>query len=84
MEFFCYILKCSDGSFYTGWSTDPLQRLDIHNRGRGAKYTRSRLPVQLVYTEICGDKSAALKRERAIKALSHAQKESLLRKKFPR
>lgn len=77
--FFCYMLRCSDGTYYTGWSTNPENRLTIHNCGRGAKYTRSRLPVQLVYIETCPDKSAALKRERAIKALSHAHKDSLLR-----
>ena len=77
MECFCYILKCSDGSYYTGWSRDPARRLVEHNRGRGAKYTRSRLPVQLVYVESCPDVSTALKRERALKALSHTQKEKL-------
>jgi putative endonuclease len=81
-EFFCYMLRCSDGTYYTGWSTNPEKRVAIHNRGRGAKYTRSRLPVQLVYVETCRDKSAALKREGAIKVLSHAHKDSLLHKDY--
>jgi putative endonuclease len=81
MAFYCYILECSDGSFYTGWSTDPQRRLGQHNRGSGGRYTRSRRPARLVYTEELPDKSAALKRERAIKALSRQKKEMLIRKK---
>lgn len=81
MAFYCYILECSDGTFYTGWSTDPQRRLKQHNRGAGARYTRSRAPVRLVYTEELPDKSAALKRERAIKALSRQRKEKLIGKK---
>ena len=74
MAFYCYILECSDGTYYTGWSTDPERRLREHNSGRGARYTRSRRPVRLVYLEELPDKSAALKRERAIKALSASKK----------
>jgi putative endonuclease len=74
MAFFCYILECSDGTYYTGWSTDPQRRLREHNSGRGARYTRSRRPVLLVYQEELPDKKAALKRERAIKALSRPKK----------
>jgi putative endonuclease len=74
MAFFCYILECSDGTYYTGWSTDPQRRLKEHNSGSGARYTRSRRPVQLVYQEELPDKKAALKRERAIKALSRPKK----------
>jgi putative endonuclease len=81
MAFYCYILECSDGSFYTGWSTDPERRLTQHNRGTGARYTRSRRPVRLVYMEQLPDRGAALKRERAIKALSHPKKQKLIRKK---
>jgi putative endonuclease len=81
MDFFCYILECCDGTFYTGWSTDPQRRLQQHNRGVGAHYTRSRRPVLLVYMEQVPDKSAALKRERAIKALTHQKKQELIRKK---
>jgi putative endonuclease len=78
MAFFCYILECSDGSYYTGWSTDPERRLSQHNRGAGARYTRSRRPVRLVYIEELPDKGAALKRERAIKALSRPKKQQLI------
>ena len=78
MAFFCYILECSDGTYYTGWSTDPQRRLRQHNRGNGARYTRSRRPARLVYVEACPDKSAALKRERAIKALTRQRKEKLI------
>jgi putative endonuclease len=78
MVFYCYILECSDGSFYTGWTTDPERRLTQHNRGTGARYTRSRRPVRLVYMEEQPDKSAALKRERAIKALPRTKKQKLI------
>jgi putative endonuclease len=78
MPFYCYILECSDGSYYTGWSTDPERRLIQHNRGTGARYTRSRRPVRLMYTEELPDKSTALKRERAIKALKHSKKQKLI------
>jgi putative endonuclease len=74
MAFYCYILECSDGSFYTGWSSDPERRLREHNSGKGARYTRSRRPVRLVYLEELPDKGAVLKRERAIKALSRPKK----------
>lgn len=75
-----YILRCGDGSLYTGIAVDVLSRLKMHESGKGAKYTRGRGPLELVYTEVCGDKSAALKRELAIKALSRAEKEELLKK----
>ena len=75
---YVYILKCADGTFYTGWSTDPIRRTKAHNSGKGAKYTRSRRPVTLVYTEEYGDKSTALKREYAIKQLSRKDKEELI------
>jgi putative endonuclease len=78
MAFYCYILECSDGSYYTGWSTDPERRLVQHNRGTGARYTRSRRPVRLVYVEELPDKVAALKRERAIKALKRPKKQKLI------
>jgi putative endonuclease len=81
MRYFCYILECSDGTYYTGWSTDPERRLKQHNHGTGARYTRSRRPVQLVYVEELTDKVAALKRERAIKALPRQKKQELIRKK---
>lgn len=73
-----YILLCADGSLYTGWTQDITKRLATHNSGKGAKYTRSRLPVSLVYCEEMPDKSAALRREAAIKAKTRAQKEQLI------
>jgi len=78
MPFFCYIVECADGAYYTGWSTDPERRVKTHNAGKGAKYTKMRRPVKLVYVETLPDKSSALKRERAIKRLSRKQKEKLL------
>ena len=75
-----YILRCGDGSLYTGISTDVQRRLEEHCSGKGAKYTRSRGPLELVYEEECGDHSAALKREAAIKKLSRIQKMKLIQK----
>ena len=73
-----YILRCGDGSLYTGITNDLSRRLAAHSSGRGAKYTRSRLPVALVWQEVQPDKSAALRRERQIKALSRAEKLRLI------
>lgn len=73
-----YILRCKDGSLYTGITTDVEKRLEAHRSGKGAKYTRGRAPLELVYREPCGDHSAALKRELEIKALVRAQKEKLI------
>ena len=77
MNWYVYMLRCADGSLYTGYTDDIHRRLLVHNTGKGAKYTRSRLPVKLVYREVCSDKSEALKREYAIKQLSKAEKEAL-------
>jgi putative endonuclease len=77
---YCYILKCSDGTYYTGWTTDPKRRAAQHNKGRGARYTRARRPVKLVYVEPQADRKTAMKRERAIKALSRKQKRNLIGK----
>jgi len=77
MAFYCYILECADGTFYTGWTTDPTRREHQHNCGRGARYTRQRRPVRLVYIEPQPDRSTALKRERALKTLSHERKRRL-------
>lgn len=74
MSWVCYLLRCADGTLYCGVTNDPDKRLAAHNTGAGAKYTRGRTPVQLVYREHCADKSAALKREREIKALSRSRK----------
>lgn len=76
---FVYILKCSDGSFYTGWTNDLQKRLQAHNNGTASKYTRSRRPVEFVYIEKTDTKSAALKREAAIKKLTRLQKIALIK-----
>ena len=76
---FVYILECSDRSLYTGWTTDVEERVQTHNSGQGAKYTRSRLPVKLVYFEEVDCRSAALKREAAIKKLSREKKILLIK-----
>ncbi len=78
MPCYCYIVECSDGSFYTGWAVDPGQRLQAHNAGRGARYTRARRPVKLVYLEPQPDRVSAMKRERAIKRMTREQKERLI------
>lgn len=75
---YCYIVECSDGTFYTGWTTDTERRLKVHNAGRGARYTRMRRPVRLVYVEPQPDRTTAMKRERAIKALPRARKQALI------
>lgn len=75
---FTYILKCSDGSFYTGWTTDLEKRLATHNAGAGAKYTRSRRPVELVYYESFKTRSEAMTREAEIKNLSREEKKKLI------
>ena len=77
MPYFCYLLECADGSYYTGWSTDPARRERQHNAGHGAAYTRLHRPVRLVYVEEQPDRSSALQRELAIKRLTHAKKKSL-------
>lgn len=73
-----YLLQCADGSFYTGISMDPFQRLAIHNNGKGSKYVRSRLPAKLVYVKMIGHRGAALKEEYRIKRLSHSEKLKLV------
>ena len=72
-----YMLRCSDGSLYTGITTDLKRRVDEHNSGEGARYTSSRTPVSPVYIEIGHDQSSALSREAEIKSLSKEKKESL-------
>ncbi len=78
MAFYCYILECADGTFYTGWTTDPPRRERQHNAGRGAKYTRARRPVKMVFIEEQPDRVTAMKRERAIKILSRERKRGLI------
>ena len=75
-----YILRCGDGSLYTGITTDVEKRLEAHRSGKGAKYTRGRGPLELIYSEDCGDHSAALKRELEIKALPREEKLKLTEK----
>lgn len=75
---YVYIVKCHDNTYYTGWTTDLVQRISRHNCGTGAKYTRSRRPVELVYFETFQNKSEALKREYQIKQLTKKQKEELI------
>jgi predicted GIY-YIG superfamily endonuclease len=74
---FVYMVRCSDGTLYTGYARDPVRRANAHNTGRGAKYTATRRPVALVYSEACSSRSAALKREYQVKALTRAAKEAL-------
>lgn len=73
-----YIVRCADGTLYTGYARDPDQRVAAHNAGKGAKYTAARLPVTLVYREPCDSRSAALKREYQIKKATRAQKDALI------
>jgi putative endonuclease len=80
MPFYCYILECSDGTFYTGWTTDPPRREKQHNAGTGARYTRVRRPVKLIYVEEQTDRTAAMKRELAIKRMPRGQKKKLIAK----
>ena len=72
-----YILRCGDGSLYTGIAVDVQARLAMHRSGKGAKYTRGRGPLELVYTEVCGSRSDALKRELEVKALPLEEKRKL-------
>jgi putative endonuclease len=78
MSCFCYILECSDGTYYTGWTTDPERRVAQHNKGVGARYTKTRRPVKMVYLEEQPDKISALKRELAIKKMKREQKSKLI------
>ena len=81
MPYFVYILRCSDDTLYTGITNNLEKRVNNHNHAAtGAKYTRSRRPVTLVYSEMCEDKSSASKREYAIKRLTKVQKEALIAK----
>ena len=81
MTWTVYVARCRDGSLYTGVTTDPDRRLAEHNSGCGGSYTRSRIPVVMVYWESAKDRSGALRREGAIKRLSRGQKEELVARK---
>jgi len=78
MTCYCYIVQCVDGTYYTGWTTDPDRRVNQHNKGSGAKYTSTRRPVKLVYLESQPNRADAMKRELAIKKMNRAQKSKLV------
>lgn len=75
---YLYILRCKDSTLYTGITTDVEKRFQTHQSGKGAKYTRGRRPLELVYRELCGTHSDALKREREVKQLSREEKQKLI------
>ena len=75
---YTYILECSDGTYYTGWTNDLEKRVKMHNAGKGAKYTKPRRPVVLAYYEAFQTKEEAMRREREIKQLSRKEKEQLV------
>ena len=79
MKWFVYLLRCADGSLYTGITKDVKRRCQQHNAGTASRYTRTRLPVRMVYQEAQPSRSAALKREAAIKAMTRAEKLTLIR-----
>jgi putative endonuclease len=76
---YTYMVRCSDGSLYTGWTNDLKKRITSHNAGKGAKYTKARRPVELVYYEEFQTREEAMKREYAIKQLSRKEKEALIK-----
>jgi putative endonuclease len=78
MTCYCYIVECVDGTYYTGWTTDPERRVKQHNKGSGAKYTSARRPVKLVYLESQPNRADAMKRELAIKKMKRVQKIKLV------
>ncbi len=78
MSFYVYILQCHDGSFYTGYTKNLQQRTRQHENGKGARYTKAHRPQRIAYVELFGTRSAAMKREREIKRLSHQQKLNLI------
>jgi putative endonuclease len=82
-SFYCYILECADGTYYTGWTTDPARRERQHNRGSGARYTSTRRPVRLVYLEPQPDRSTAMRRELQIKTLPRKKKTAMIEAYHP-
>ena len=78
MNCYCYIVECVDGTYYTGWAVNPERRVAMHNNGRGARYTRTRRPVKLVYIEELPDRKSAMKREIAIKKMKRERKMKLI------
>lgn len=75
---YTYIVQCSDGTYYTGWTVNLEKRISAHNSGKGAKYTRSRRPVELVYFEVYEDRREAMRREYAIKQMTHEEKRQMM------
>lgn len=75
---YVYIARCADGTLYTGWTTDLIKREKTHNDGKGAKYTKSRTPIKIVYSEVFDDKETAMSREWHIKRLTRAEKLKLI------
>ena len=75
---YCYIVECADGTYYTGWAVNPEKRVAVHNNGLGARYTRTRAPVRLVYVEELPDRKSAMKREIAIKKMTRGNKMKLI------
>jgi putative endonuclease len=75
---FVYMVRCADGTLYTGYAIDPWEREVVHNSGRGAHYTACRRPVRVVYSEVCGSRGEALKREHQLKRLTRLKKEALI------
>ena len=74
-KYYAYMVRCCDNSIYSGYAVNPIKRVKVHNSGKGAKYTRSRLPVELVYVEEFDTKSEALRREYELKQYTHLEKE---------
>ena len=81
--YYVYMVRCADGTFYTGYTTNVNRRVDMHNKGKGARYTRSRLPVVLLYQETFATKTEALRREYEVKQLTREQKERLIQSPPP-
>jgi predicted GIY-YIG superfamily endonuclease len=75
---FVYMVRCADGTFYTGWAADVARRVAAHNAGRGGRYTRTRRPVTLVYQEAAPDRGSAMRRESTIKGYNRVKKERLI------
>lgn len=82
-QWYVYVLRCADGTLYTGTTTDTERRVAAHNSGKGAKYTRGRAPVELLYREPCEDKASALRREMEIKKLPRQEKLNMLKHRPP-
>ena len=74
------MVRCKDNTIYSGYAVDPYKREEVHNSGKGAKYTKARLPVKLVYFEEFDDKKEAMKREYQFKQYSHSEKEEMIKK----